>query len=415
MLGFVQNIFAVKAHPIGVDFGSDCLRLAQVQQIGANFKLVAAASADVPENIRHEPRGRLQFFVEQVRQLLEAAPFRGRQAVLALPAASTHIQHLRLDRMNDEALKKTIPAEALGKLPIDPSLALLRYYVAGQIQPEQDGKLEIIVMAAIRQSIEQLLNAAVEARLDIVGMNVEPMAVMDCFNHVYRRKSDANVTQCLVDMGSSGTRAAIARDGQLMFARDIAIGGDQLTRAAASALSIGFRDARTLRIKLAATDPPPVTKIFPMPVAGAPPPSGRRATDGSGSLAVVQAATEDAMARPSCVTTVALAEQARQVEEACRQTVSELAAELDLCRRDHESAFPNAPVDRLVFVGGEARQRQVCRQIANQLGLTSQLGDPMCRMIGVADAGIQSGMNPNVPQPAWATAIGLSMGPRQAA
>ena len=31
MLGFMQNWFAPKANPIGVDFGSDCLRLAQVQ------------------------------------------------------------------------------------------------------------------------------------------------------------------------------------------------------------------------------------------------------------------------------------------------------------------------------------------------------------------------------------------------
>lgn len=30
MLGFVQNWLAPRANPIGVDFGSDCLRLAQV-------------------------------------------------------------------------------------------------------------------------------------------------------------------------------------------------------------------------------------------------------------------------------------------------------------------------------------------------------------------------------------------------
>jgi type IV pilus assembly protein PilM len=407
MLGFVQNIFGARVQPIGVDFGSDCLRLAQVQQIGKNFKLVAAASADVPANIRHDPPNRLQFFIQQVPQLLGAAPFRGRQAVLALPAASMHIQHLQLNRMNDEALKKAVflealGLEALGKLPIDPSLAVLRHYVVGQINSEQDGKLEVILMAAAREWIQQLLVAAAAARLDIVGMNVEPMALVDCFSHIYRRKSDAHMTQCLVDIGSSGTRATIWRAGQMLFARGIPIGGDRLTQAAATALSIGFEDARTLRIKLAANLPPPTVK----PASG----ENRRVADGSGAQAAPPGAADDAIAESLCATTTALALQAWQVEQACRQTVSELAGQLHLCRRDHEATFPAAPVDRLIFVGGEARQRHVCRQIANHLGLASQLGDPMCRLSDAGEPEIETGIDRRAPQPAWAVAIGLSMG-----
>ena len=48
MLGFVQSWFKPGANPIGVDFGSDCLRMAQVESQGGEYRLVAAASADVP-------------------------------------------------------------------------------------------------------------------------------------------------------------------------------------------------------------------------------------------------------------------------------------------------------------------------------------------------------------------------------
>jgi type IV pilus assembly protein PilM len=343
-----------------------------------------------------------------VPQLLATAPFRGRQAVLALPAASMHIQHLQLDRMNDEALKKAVFLEALGKLPIDPSSAVLRHYVAGQINSEQDSKLEVILMAAAREWIQQLLVAAAAARLDIVGMNVEPMALVDCFSHIYRRKSDAFMTQCLVDIGSSGTRATIWRAGQMLFARGIPIGGDRLTEAAAAALSIGFEDARTLRIKLAANLPPPA----PRTATG----ENRRAADTPGPQAGSHAvALDDGIAESLCATTTALARQALQVEQACRQTVSELAGELHLCRRDHEATFPAAPVGRLIFVGGEARQRHVCGQIANHLGLASQLGDPMCRLNDAGASSTETGIDRRSPQPAWAVAIGLSMGAYRAA
>jgi type IV pilus assembly protein PilM len=401
MLGFVQNIFGSRIQPIGVDFGSDCLRMAQVQVNGGSFRLIAAASADVPAPIRHEPTGRLHFFAQHASRLLESAPFRGRQVVLGLPAAAMHIQHLRLDCMNDQALKQAIPLQTQGKLPLDPTRALLRHHVAGEVRRERDAKLEVIVMAAARQWIDQFLAAAAAARLDILAMNVEPLALVDCFSHIYRRKSDWNMTQCLVDIGSSGTRATIWKNGKMLFARGIPIGGDHLTRAAASGLSIGFEDARTLRIKLAATSPPPVIESAdanPSTLGSA----GRRASDRSGADA-------EGAIQSSCATTAALAQQARLVELACGATVSELAGELDLCRRDHEATFPASPVARLIFVGGEARQRQVCRQIANQLGLCSQLGDPMCR-IKVPSTELQSLIDPRVPQPAWAVAIGLSLG-----
>ena len=108
MLSFVQNLFSPKANPIGVDYGSDTLRLAQVQLLSTDsksgvdeYKLIAAASADVPSHIRHDPAQLIQFFVETTRDLLAQGNFRGRAAILSLPAASMFIQHLRMAKMTD--------------------------------------------------------------------------------------------------------------------------------------------------------------------------------------------------------------------------------------------------------------------------------------------------------------------------
>src|SRR5262245_26402884 len=101
MLGLVQNWFAARANPIGVDFGSDCLRLAQVQLAGNEYRLIAAASADVPNHVRHDPHAKLAYFVETTRDLLAQGNFRSRQAILAMPAACMHIQHLRMNKMDD--------------------------------------------------------------------------------------------------------------------------------------------------------------------------------------------------------------------------------------------------------------------------------------------------------------------------
>src|SRR5690349_18134092 len=111
MLSFVQSWLKPGANPIGVDFGTDALRIAQVEFVNGDFRLVAAASADVPSHVRTDPAARLAFFTETARDLIASGNFRGRKVVLALPAASMFIQHLRMPKLDEPELKKALPFE----------------------------------------------------------------------------------------------------------------------------------------------------------------------------------------------------------------------------------------------------------------------------------------------------------------
>ncbi|MGB7161152.1 MAG: hypothetical protein WBD40_24035, partial [Tepidisphaeraceae bacterium] len=117
------------------------------------------------------------------------------------------------------------------------------------------------------------------------------------------------------------------------------------------------------------------------------------------------------MDAPAPSTSPADSAQAKAVEQACLEPLGKLVAELDLCRRYYEATFANKPVERAIFVGGEARQRTLCQQVARGLGLAAQVGDPMVRMARTSEIAIESGIDRRLPQPTWAVAIGLSMGP----
>jgi len=390
MFGFVQSWFAQLANPIGIDFGSDGLRMAQVEALASpaagkagatDFKLVAAARADVPAYLRDDPSARFDFFARTVRELWAQGNFRGRRAVLSLPASMMSMCHLRLPRMEDDALKKALPWEARGKLPYDPSRALLRHLVAGDIYQDSEQRSEVILIAAVRDSVNQFLDAAAKAKLDVVGMNVEPKALVDCFSNVYRRKSDAETTCCFVDIGCCATRAVIARGGQILFGRIVPVGGDHFTSAVANALKLSVEDAKILRIKQCQAE----------------------------TLAAGSALTpgpDDPASGPL--------PEAGRIDQACREPVAKLVEELALCRHYHEATFPNLPVGRLIFVGGEARQRGLCQQIARGLDLAAQVGDPLARMGRISDIGPETGIDRRLPQPDWAVAIGLSTGPAAA-
>jgi type IV pilus assembly protein PilM len=364
MLGFVQNIFALRklfapTHPMGVDFGTDCLRIAQVRRDRRDFNLHAAACADVPPEVRVNPDSHLQFFTRTISELIELAPFRGRQVVLGLPGSAVHTQNLVISG-DEKDLKGAVIREASRGLPFDSAHALIRHWIVGQA-PKCGGERpghQAIVMSADARWVNKYLKAARAARLDVVGMNVQPLALLDCFARIYRRKREAESTRFYIDIGSSGTRALIARGSRLLFARDIPIGGDQLTRAVAESLGIGFHDARLMRIKLGAC---PQALI-----------SG--------------------------------------VEAALGPVLDELARRLDLCRADFGSTFAEFRIERLIFLGGEARQRTMCKRISKRLGIPGQTGDSIRRMNWNRRIGIESAIDRRLPQPAWAAAIGLSIG-----
>jgi type IV pilus assembly protein PilM len=388
LLGFVQSWLSPQANPIGVDFGRETLRLAQVQVVEGEHRLVAAASADVPGHVRNDPAAKLAFFVEATRDLLSQGKFRGRQAILGLPAWSMHIQHLKLPKMDEDGVKKALPWEVRGKLPIDPSHAVLRHIIAGEIYNGQEPQQEVICLAAAKETVNQLLASAAKAKLDVVGMNVEPQAVIDCFGQVYRRKTDQESTTCYIDIGSSSTRVVIARHLHILFARTIPIGGEHFTRAAADALKINVDEARLLRTQMA-QQPEKPENIEP-----------RHEEE---SFALLHAALP-AEAKPK------EDDPFHRIEQALREPLHRLIEELDWCRRYHETTFAKFPIDRLLFIGGESRNKALCQTIAREMHLAAQLGDPMVRMSKTTEVGPESGLDRRQPQPAWTVALGLSMG-----
>jgi type IV pilus assembly protein PilM len=441
MFGFLKTL-ATNAGPIGVDFGSDCLRMAQVQVADGEPRIIAAASADVPAHVRNDPAARASFFVETVKDLVAQGKFKGRQAVLAVPAAQMFIQHLRIPKMDEEALKKALPWEARGKLPIDPTQAVLRHTVAGEIYQDSEPKDEVILMAAARETVNTLLASAAKAKLDVIGMNVEPMAIVDCFGHVYRRKADQKSVVCFVDVGWKSSRAIIAEGQRILFARSIPVGGEHLNRAVAQALGIGAEEAKLLRIKLCQAQPAldenrakqeiSAGPASPAEAAASAAPTSEgegfallsaslaaaekdRRADGGG-LAVAAAPVAPAPAAPVSRPAKGKlpadpAEQIVLVEEALHEPLGRLIEELGLCRRYYEATFQNKPVEKLVFVGGEAKQRRLCQHVAREMQLAAQVGDPLVRMGRISEIGIESGIDRRQPQPGWATAIGLSLGP----
>ncbi len=386
--------FSNRLSPIAVDIGTDTIKLLQVEPgKEGQCRLVAAACDVIPEYVRGNGEKskaveRDNFVAEAIKRMLNDG-FRGKQVVTCLPSSHMAVQHLRMAKMSAEDLVKALPFEASGKLPFDSSRAVLRHTIAGEVYQNNDVKQEVIVMAAPRESVDRHLNLLSKIKLEVVGIHVEPTALIECFGHIFKRKTDESISTLFIDMGAGSTHVVIAHGKNMVFAKHISMGGDQMNKRVADALKVDIGKAKELRVAVTHR----LAKAPRLPAGVVAIGASETHPLGKQNAATVDAVDDQTMAK---------------VQGAMEEPLNVLITELQLCLRYYESIFPERMVDRVIFVGGESRHVALCQAIAQRLGLPATLGDPLARLM--KDGTAKTTVDLRQPQPGWAIAAGLAIG-----
>ncbi|MFP3936895.1 MAG: pilus assembly protein PilM [Phycisphaerae bacterium] len=350
-----------KALPIGLDLGTGTVRMAQLELFSEQrVVLLAARSAAVPPEIRSNQKDRLGFFSKTVREMLKSGDFHGQQCVMSLPAEAVCVQHVRIAKVSPEETEDAVKQELEGKVPFALDTAEVRYVVAGEVVGDEEKKQEVIAVATPRETLDAYLDMARHARLDVVGVNVACCATVECFARLFRRDEDAGRTVLFVDAGATSTQVVLSKGSRLTFARNLAMGGEQLDQAIAEKMGVSVEQAGQLR-------------LGEQPEGASP----------------------------------------QDLHEYMREPLQSIADELTQCLRYYESVFRNQSVERAIFVGGQAYDKAMCQALAKRLNLPAQIGDPLLRIerSPAADAALSQ----QQPQPDWTVAVGLSFGAAEAA
>ena len=92
------------------------------------------------------------------------------------------------------------------------------------------------------------------------------------------------------------------------------------------------------------------------------------------------------------------------------QTLTQMVGEIRNCVRYHDLMFTKYPVGKVIFVGGQAHNKQLCQKLAQNLGLPAQLGDPMAGIESNYRTGPHSDLNSDQSNCDWTVAYGMGMG-----
>jgi type IV pilus assembly protein PilM len=225
-----------RAAPVlGVDISPAAVRVIELSCAGERLRVERYARRPMPPGAIRD--GNIIHAAAVSQMLAEALDECGtpvRRAALALPSGLVIRKILSVsDDLSDEELESQVDADAEGSLPFSLDELGLDFAVIGPCANEP-GKMDVMLVAARREKINERLALAEAAGLDAVAVDVESQALLDAVafhdwnaadgRTVSAQRSAEEAAYALVQLGQDSSQFSVIREGQFVFERELSIG-----------------------------------------------------------------------------------------------------------------------------------------------------------------------------------------------
>lgn len=378
----MMNLLLRKKHwPISLDIGTDSIKMLQMSQVGQAINVCASGRWRLPDSAGADESQTRKHLVTSVREMLRSGGFRGRRVVSSLPCKKLVIKNIRLPHMSDEELRKAVMWEAKERFGFDIEPDRLAYLNAGKIRQEGEIRDEVIVLAVPSNVIQDHLELLNEMGLKPEHIEPEPIAVFRVFERYLRRQADENAVSVIVDAGMSSTRVLVARGRQIVFIKEIEIGGRKFVDVVAKRLKLTREEASDLRMR-AMRENPHQANCTSAEEAG-PDSLGESISEGVSKANSIQWTLRDAI----------------------RAEVESLAREISLCLRYCAVTFRGLRPKHICLTGGEAYDASLVELLSENLSLPCTVGQPLR---GVDVSAVDLGADRRGTLNEWAVCAGLA-------
>src|SRR5712691_1728424 len=235
---------------IGVDIGSTAVRAAELSMRGVSPTLVRVAQVPTPGGsvVNGEVHGAGQVG-EALRELWQRGKFRGRQIILGVGNQRVVVREVSLPWLSDKELRQTLPFQVQEFVPIPVEEAVLDFHVLEEFEREGRRMVRLLLVAAQKAMIEQIVQAAESARLRPVGLDLVPFAIVRSVGSIDGIGLDATEggDEAIVDVGADVTSICVHAWGVPRFVRILPAGGREITGAVARTLMISDDEAEGLK------------------------------------------------------------------------------------------------------------------------------------------------------------------------
>ncbi len=237
---------------VGLDISSSSAKLVELGQT-ANGEYVLERFASEPFEKGWITDGQIEKFdevAEAVRKLLQKSGTKTKHVVMAMLQSAVITKKIVLPSwLREDELELQVEAEANQYIPFSLDEVSLDFCVIGP-SPTSGGDVEVLIAASRKDRVQDRQGLAEAAGLKPVVLDIESHASRLAMSRIVAGLPNGgrDALVALFEIGADTTSLKVLRDDEMLYDRDQAFGGSQLTQLISRQYGFSFEEAEQKKL-----------------------------------------------------------------------------------------------------------------------------------------------------------------------
>ena len=224
-MNWKRSIKLVKDEVLGLDIGSSAVKLVALKKDSSGYSVTATGMREIAAGEDDCDQHRTDT-VKAIRECFEQAGIKTKMAVCGVSGPDVAVRDFEFPPLSAEDIEAAVLLEASQVCPFNADDSAVGYHLI----PNGDDKTRGVLVAAMNTLVTSKVQLAKEARLNCVLMDVDGLALLNCFNGIVteHEKSETNQTIAILNVGGTHTTLAIMDNKGWPFIRDMTYAGNDI-------------------------------------------------------------------------------------------------------------------------------------------------------------------------------------------
>jgi type IV pilus assembly protein PilM len=232
----------VPSTAVGIDIGSRTITVAETKVGRSATTVTNFGGVELPQDaVREGEILDVQAVSSALKELVGTAKVKSKKVWLGVANQRVVVRQIDLPWMDEKERADSLRYQVQEYIPIPVEEAEIDVHVVSDYETEGGEHFQrLLLVAAHKDMIASHVQAATDAGLDPIGVDLNPFAVLRAMGTTSPLESGNEV---LVDVGAGVTNIVVHEAGTPTFVRILVMGGDEITEALTAGLGLSHEEA----------------------------------------------------------------------------------------------------------------------------------------------------------------------------
>ena len=231
---------------LGLDITTSSIKLIELAMVGGEYRVESYAAEPTPPNSMNEKTlVDPEAVGEAIRRAVKRSGAKSHEAAIAISGDAAITKVIQMPRgLRDSELEAQVEMQADQYIPFPMDEVSYDYEVIGPSEKDADS-IDVLLVASRTDNVAQRRSAVVAAGLTTRIVDVEAFALENACRLMTHQMPDGGIDHsvAVVDFGASSTTFSVLRNLKVVYTRDFAFGGQQLTEEIMRTYGLSMEEA----------------------------------------------------------------------------------------------------------------------------------------------------------------------------